>query len=72
MEGSLLPFIVFKALLGFGLPIAFGVQQLVVTRRAIRADRAAAARLAAAAPRSEEPAVAVAEAPRRERELEPV
>lgn len=68
MDGSLLPFIVFKALLGFGLPIAFGIQQLVVTRRAIRADREAAARLEATAPASVPPAAA----PRPERELEPV
>lgn len=36
-------FVLFKALLGFGLPLAFGIQQLIVTKRAIRADRRAAA-----------------------------
>jgi hypothetical protein len=42
-------FVVFKALLGFGLPIALCTQQLIVTKRAIRRDREAAARAAATA-----------------------
>ncbi len=40
-------FVVFKALLGFGLPIAIGIQQLVATKRLIREDRARAAATAA-------------------------
>lgn len=68
MEASLVPFVIFKALLGFGLPIAFCVQQLVVTQRALRRDREAAA-MAQAADAAPEPAPAINQP--RERVLEP-
>ena len=59
-EGTLWMFILFKGLLGFGVPLALGLQQLVSIKRSIRADREAAAaqaeREAAAARTSAAPA----------------
>jgi len=57
-EGTLWMFIVFKGLLGFGVPLALGLQQLISIKRSIRADREAAAqaeREAAAAQASAAP-----------------
>ncbi len=48
-------FLVFKALLGFGLPIAVCIQQLVSIKRSIHADREAAAQQQAAASRAVAP-----------------
>ncbi|NBB71899.1 MAG: hypothetical protein GVY33_16495 [Alphaproteobacteria bacterium] len=42
-EGTLWMFILFKGLLGFGVPLALGLQQLISIKRSIRADREAAA-----------------------------
>lgn len=66
-------FVVFKAILGFGLPIAVCTQQLIVTKRAIRRDREAAERAAAQSADVAAPALATAAdgAPARQRELEP-
>lgn len=68
-EGSLWMFILFKGFLGFVVPIALGVQQLISVKRLIRADREAEA--AAAAARDAEPGPEPAAAPERERVLEP-
>jgi hypothetical protein len=43
-------FVLFKALLGFGLPLAFGLQQLHALRRDNRRAAAASERQAGAAP----------------------
>ncbi|MFP4126074.1 MAG: hypothetical protein ACLFU0_05455, partial [Alphaproteobacteria bacterium] len=52
-DGSLWMFILFKGVLGFVVPIALGVQQLIAVKRLIRADREAEA--AATAARDGEP-----------------
>jgi hypothetical protein len=66
-------FILFKGFLGFVVPIALGLQQLISVKRLIRADREAEA-AAAAAPAPETgaaPAPATSTAPARERVPEP-
>ena len=69
-DGSLWMFIVFKGLLGFGVPLALGLQQLISIKRSIRADREAAEAAARAeAPTAPEGAAAAAET--RERVPEP-
>jgi hypothetical protein len=70
-EGTLWIFILFKGLLGFGVPLALGLQQLISIKRSIRADRDAAA--AAQAEREAAPASARAApaADGRERVVEP-
>jgi hypothetical protein len=69
-DGSLWMFILFKGFLGFVVPIALGVQQLISVKRLIRADREAAAAAAAAAP-APEPGEEAAPATARERMPEP-
>jgi hypothetical protein len=67
-EGSLWMFVLFKAFIGFVVPIAFGLQQLISVKRAIRRDREAAAAEVAAA---DGDTAADATAAPRERTLEP-
>jgi len=66
-EGSLWMFILFKGLLGFGVPLALGLQQLISIKRSIRADREAAAAAASEAEAAVEPEPEA----ERERVLEP-
>jgi hypothetical protein len=68
-EGSLWMFVLFKAFIGFVVPIAFGLQQLISVKRAIRRDREAAAAAEAASADGDTPVDATAAS--RERTLEP-
>ena len=72
-DGSLWMFILFKGFLGFVVPIALGLQQLISVKRLIRADREAEAAAAAATEpeAAAETAPATATATARERVPEP-
>ncbi len=71
-EGSLWMFVLFKGFIGFVVPIAFGIQQLISVKRAIRKDREAEAAAAEAATAVDDAAPPVEVAPaHRQRELEP-
>jgi len=71
-EGSLWMFVLFKGFIGFVLPIAFGVQQLISVKRSIRKDKEAAAAAEAAANETAADAPVAAAAPAGERERERV
>jgi hypothetical protein len=69
-DDSMLFFTLAKALLGFGVPLALGIWQLVSIKRQIRADREREAQ-AAATESAAEPATADASGAIRERLPEP-
>jgi hypothetical protein len=70
-DGSLWMFILFKGFLGFVVPIALGLQQLISVKRLIRADREAEAAAAAATAPEAGAAPAPATGTARERVPEP-
>jgi hypothetical protein len=70
-EGSLWMFVLFKGFIGFVVPIAFGIQQLISVKRAIRKDREAEAAAAAEAATAVDAAPVEVAPAHRPRELEP-